>query len=121
MEQHLRAAHPDWSNDGVAASLANFETRPDGTIRPWLTRDRHMRVLRALWEHRPTADLARITVRAMLVMADTGDEWAANKGAEAARAVAAKPDLDVRWFSPADHDVHVQHPDELAELFDQRF
>ena len=121
MEQHLRAAHPDWSNDGVAASMANFETRPDGTIRPWLTRERHMRVLRALWEHRPVRDFARIAVPATLVLADTGDEWAANKGAEAARAVAALPRLDVRWFSPADHDVHVQHPDELAELFDQRF
>ena len=34
--------------------MANFETLEDGTIRPWLTLDRHMQILRALWDQKPS-------------------------------------------------------------------
>ena len=94
--------------------MANFETRPDGTVRPWLSRERHMRILRALWEHRPSEILPGLRLPVLLVMADTGDEWAAAKREEAARAAGAN--IRVEWFSPGDHDLHVQYPRELAEL-----
>lgn len=116
MEHFVRRAHPDWSDEGVVATMANFEVRPDATIRPWLTFDRHLRILRALWEHRPNDDLARIDVTVLLVLADTGDDWVATKRKEADQARANLPTVDVRWFSPADHDLHIQHPDEIAEL-----
>ncbi|MDQ6798001.1 MAG: alpha/beta hydrolase [Actinomycetota bacterium] len=120
MEDHLRGAHPDWSDRGIASSMANFEVRSDGTVRPWLTFERHMRILRALWEHRPTDDLARIQVPVLLILADTGDDWSAPKRAEAEAARAAGF-VEVRWFSPADHDVHIQQPDEVAELIHATF
>jgi len=116
MVEYFRRAHPDWSDDGVAWTMANFELRADGTVRPWLTFDRHMRLLRALWEHRPSSDLGRIATPVVLVMADTGDFWGAVKRADAEAAIAALPSVEVRWFSPADHDVHVQHPVAVADL-----
>src|SRR5205085_10333835 len=31
-ESSVRRSHPDWSDAGVAATLANCEVRPDGTV-----------------------------------------------------------------------------------------
>jgi pimeloyl-ACP methyl ester carboxylesterase len=121
MEDYVRRAHPDWSDQGVAATMANFEIRADGTIRPWLTFDRHLRILRALWEHRPVDDLAAVEATVLLVLADTGDDWGARKRTEADLALAAVPSVEVRWFSPADHDLHIQYPHELADLIHTTF
>ncbi len=54
IEGYIRGAHADWPETGIAGTLANFEQRPDGTIAPWLTYDRHIEVLRGLWDHRPS-------------------------------------------------------------------
>jgi pimeloyl-ACP methyl ester carboxylesterase len=111
----MRATHPDWSDEGIEATLANLEELPDGTVRPWLTRERHLRILRALWEHRPSEVIANAAVPFLLVPADTGDGWSRGKRAEVDRAARSGRDVEVRWFAPADHDVHVQHPVELAD------
>ena len=116
IEAHVRQAHPDWSDDGIAAFLANFETRADGTVRPWLTFDRHMRLLRAMWEQRPAVTLARVAAPVLLVMADTGEDWMPTKREEVELARAAGTRVRVEWFSPADHDLHVQRPGEVAQL-----
>lgn len=115
LEARIRSAHPDWSDAGIAATIGNFAVRPNGTVAPRLTRERHMAVLRGLWEHRPSTLLGEIGVPAIFALADTGDaDWTATKRATADRALAAMPSARVRWFSPADHDIHVQHPAELA-------
>ena len=115
----IRAAHPDWNVEGVEATLANLEALPDGTVRPWLTRARHLRILRALWEHTPSKVIATLAVPVLLVPADSGDAWSRRKRAEVERVAAAGSDVRVHWFSPADHDVHVQHPRELADVLHQ--
>jgi pimeloyl-ACP methyl ester carboxylesterase len=53
LEGIMRAAHPDWPETGIQGALACFEAFEDGTLRPWLTFERHMTILRELWEHRP--------------------------------------------------------------------
>ena len=116
MEARLRAAHPTWDDRGVAATMANFEVLPDGTVRPWLSFDRHMRILRSLWEHRPSDIFPELAVPLLLALADTGDDWVSAKWAQGERAERLAPVCRVRWFTPADHDVHVQHPGPLAEL-----
>ncbi|MFN2608149.1 MAG: alpha/beta fold hydrolase [Acidimicrobiales bacterium] len=121
LERSLRRSHPDWSDAGVAATMANFEVRPDGTVRPWLRFDHHLQILRGLWEHRPSEDLAAIEGPVLLVLADTGDDWSVAKRAEADVALAALPAVAVRWLSPADHDMHVQQPDVVAGLLHDAF
>ena len=122
MEALLRRRHPDWSDDGIAAALANFETRPDGTVRPWLTLDRHLRLLRALWEHRPADVLPRVTVPVLLVVADPAEKAeTAGKDADVKAAAAALGTLAVHWVAPADHDVHVQQPRTVADLLHRTF
>jgi len=112
----MRATHPDWSHEGLEATLANLEVLPDGTVRPWLTRPRHLRILRALWEHAPSEIIGTLEAPVLLVPADSGDEWSRTKRAEVDRVAAAGRDVRVHWFSPSDHDVHVQHPLELADV-----
>ena len=116
VEARLRRAHPHWSDWGVEVSMANFEHLPDGTIRPWLTLERHLRILRALWEHHPSEVIPNLKVDVLLVMADTGDEWAEQKRALADELLATAPNVRVEWMSPGDHDLHVQYPVELADL-----
>jgi len=109
---HLRRAHPTWDEAGIEATVANMEVLADGTVRPWLTFERHLRVLRALWEHRPSKVFPDLAVPAHLLLVDGGDDWAVAKRAEAKRAEAFG--VRVTWFPGADHDVHVEQPDEVA-------
>ena len=53
----------------------------------------------------------------MLIPADTGDvAWTNDKQAAVDNALERLEFGMVRWFSPADHDIHAQYPVELAEV-----
>jgi len=116
MEGFLRSAHPSWPEAGIAGAMANFEIRPDGTIAPWLSLDRHLAILHALWEHRPSERFPEITVPVMLAPADTGSDpaWTADKRRAIEAAEQALARCRTHWFAPADHDLHAQFPDRLA-------
>jgi pimeloyl-ACP methyl ester carboxylesterase len=105
----VRGAHPDWPESGIQGALACFEVREDGTVAPWLTYDRHLQVLRGLWEHRPSSLYPSVKVPVVLVPSNALRREAVEA---AARAI---PVCEVRWFD-ADHDVHAQHPDEIASV-----
>ena len=116
IEGYIRSAHADWPETGVQGALANFEVRDDGTIAPWLTFDRHIAVLQGLWDHRPSEIYARVAVPVLLVPADTGElARATDKREGVALAMASLPHVRERWFV-ADHDIHAQHPVELADV-----
>ena len=118
VEGYFRTNHADWPEEGIEGSLGNFEIRPDRTISPWLSRDNHKAILRAMWEQR-TSDLwHELRVPAVVVPVDGGEsDWTRVKraGVDAAAASAAGngTPVVVRWFS-GDHDIHAQNPAELA-------
>jgi len=116
MEHFIRSAHPSWPEAGIRGAMANFAHRDDGTIAPWLTLERHLKILRALWEHRPTSRFPEIQVPVMLAPADNGQSvtWTTDKRHGIARAEAALRWVRTHWFEPADHDLHAQFPDRLA-------
>jgi pimeloyl-ACP methyl ester carboxylesterase len=108
---------PDWPEEGRLGQLANFEVLSDGTIAPWLTFERHMAVLRGLWEHSPALLWSSISTPVLLVTADTGNaSWSASKAASVEAALAVLPRCRAEWFHGAHHDVHAQHPEEIASL-----
>ncbi len=116
VEAYLRSAHPDWPETGIQGALANFERRPDGTVALWLTFDRHMAVLRGLWEHRPLERYPLIDAPVLLMPVDSGDpERAGRKRADVDEAARRIPRARVRWFR-GDHDIHAQHPDDVAKV-----
>jgi pimeloyl-ACP methyl ester carboxylesterase len=116
-ERWIREAHPDWPESGIQGTLANMERRADGSVAPWLDRERHMAILRGLWEHDPGALYPRVTVPALLVAARNGrDDHARAVSREHRLRVAVErlPHAEVAWFDGADHDIHAQRPVELA-------
>ena len=120
VEDRLRSSHPDWPEWGIEATMANYERLPEGAIRPWLRFDRHIRILRSLWEHRPSTVIPKLEVPVLLVMADSGDGLMDHKRSLVEEISAAAPKVQVEWLT-GDHDLHVQFPAELAALFHRSF
>lgn len=112
----VESSAADWPAAGRQATLANFEARPDGTIAPWLTFDRHMTVLRGLWEHEPSAIYADVESPILIIAAADTPEARARKAPSVDEAIAALPNASAHWFDPAHHDVHAQHPVAVADL-----
>jgi pimeloyl-ACP methyl ester carboxylesterase len=110
-EAMLRKGRPDWPEAGIQGTLANFEIHPDGTVAPWLTFDRHLAILEEFWRHRPSTRYAGMKVPVLLIPAS--GRGPAGKGTAVAAAESAIPQARTRWFT-ADHDVHAQHPAEVA-------
>jgi pimeloyl-ACP methyl ester carboxylesterase len=124
LEERIRATHPDWSEEAIAGTMANFEIHADGTVSSWLTLPRHLAILRTMWSARPVDSYSRIVVPVLLIPADAPggpSEWTREKQAGIEVAVAALVDAEVQWFSPADHDVHAQHPRGVGGALLRRF
>jgi pimeloyl-ACP methyl ester carboxylesterase len=107
----VREQHTGWPEDGVAGQLANFEIRDDGTAAPWLTPARHLSILRALWEHRPSAWYGELDVPVVIVKAE--GPTSALTDEQVARAEAAIPQVRVVRL-PGHHDLHAEQPDKVA-------
>jgi pimeloyl-ACP methyl ester carboxylesterase len=119
LEASLRDVHPDWPEESIEGALANFEVREDGTVAPWLTRDRHRLVLRGLWEHRPSSRYASVHSPVLFTPAERDGQDAHRallRRQDIERAVATIPRARARWFPDADHDLHAQRPQELVTV-----
>ena len=118
LAQRIRTMHSDWTEEGVAATLDNFEHLPDGTVRPWLTLDRHMAILHALWEQRPPALYPRIACPVTIVVAEDGSSpaWLEVKRGQVQAAQQGLPRAAVHWLADTAHDIHVHRPAALAAL-----
>ena len=118
IEGYFRTNHADWPFEGLEGSLGNFDVRPDRTIAPWLSRERHKLILRELWAQRPSELWPRLGVPALIVPVDSGSaDWVAGKRAGVERAMAAAREtgtpVRVEWFV-GDHDIHAQRPAEVV-------
>lgn len=120
LETRIRKSVPHFTDRAVAAYLQCFRTRADGTIEPRLQRSRHLSILRSLWEHRPSTRWATLKIPTMLLLADSGDasRTSRKRSAEAA-ALAAGGAIRSVWFSPGHHDLHLESPERVADLFVQ--
>lgn len=119
MRSRMQTFHPDWSAAGIGSALANFELMADGTVRPWLTLERHMQILRAMWEMRPGELFPQVQAPTLICVAGNSQnpEWTALKKEQLALAAAGLARVETHWFENTDHDIHIQKPVELAELF----
>ncbi len=114
IERGLRTAHPDWPDAAIVATLGNFELRADGTVAPWLSRERHMRIVRDLWESHPPARYPDVLAPVLLLpVRHVGPALATDE--EVAKAEALLPVARTTWLE-GDHDVHAQRPAVVAAL-----
>ncbi|MCC6174283.1 MAG: alpha/beta hydrolase [Chloroflexi bacterium] len=130
LRERARSGHASayWSPAVEATLRTSFEDGPDGHIRPRLSRENHLQILRAMWEQHPAALFPRIPCPVLILPArrspdDVSPEHAARERERAAererlveRAAALFPDARVHWFENTVHDVPLQRPAELAEL-----
>lgn len=104
--------------------LANFEVLPDDTIRAWLSRDNHLRIVEALWEHHPPALYPQVKCPVLLMPArDESDPGAAERRSRRAESMSAVADLlpvsKTVWLEDSIHDVPIQRPELVAEVINQ--
>lgn len=107
-----------WDEPTIAAVMANFYVAGDGRLRPHLSREHHMRILRAMYDQPPMELLRR--VRCPVLVAPTIDPaseppFLERKRRAVERALDALPNGTVHWFEDSIHDVPLQRPVELAE------
>ncbi|MEV0715090.1 alpha/beta hydrolase [Asanoa sp. NPDC050611] len=106
LRARLRRGHPSWSATAVEATLANLREGPDGRLSRRLPIDRHMRIVRSMYDHPPQGWFPRLTMPVLLMPA--GDP------SRVESAVAAIPTASVRPYPGGDHDLHAQQPDRVA-------
>jgi pimeloyl-ACP methyl ester carboxylesterase len=112
---------PRWSPAWEAAVLGNFSVDEDGILRRNLSIDNHMRILRQLYEHRPSTLFARVRCPILAVVAQppAGGGAGPERG-EMLRQLLGEAervcDLRVVWMPDTLHDVPLDRPDELAGL-----
>lgn len=119
LRSYIRAAHLDWSEEAIDGQMHNMERLDDGTIRPHLTMERHIKVLHSLWQHMPSTLWENITVPVLFTpAAKQEDDHTLTKRAQIAQALRVLPRAKVEWFEPADHDLHAQFPHRFAAVVD---
>ena len=115
MRRRIKEFNPDLDENGIDAIMGNFERHPDDTIRPHLTLDRHMTILRHLWQQNPQALYEHVQEPVLICVADDGnEEWTEQKRRQVAAAKAGLARVDVRWFHDTPHDIHLHRPAEMA-------
>lgn len=113
----IRAGVPHFSDRAVEAYLHCFRELSDGKIEPRLARERHLMILRSLWEYRPSTRWASLKVPSLLLLAGSGDDARVeNKRKAEAAALAAGGKIRSVWFTPGHHDLHLESPDRVADL-----
>lgn len=108
----IHRAHPDWSAEAMAGTLANLVELPGGGVRSRLSRVHHRDILHSIWDGDPRAHYPLIDVPVLLMPA--GSPSNARHAPLIAEALAGLPRAEVVWYDGADHDLHAQHPGRVA-------
>jgi pimeloyl-ACP methyl ester carboxylesterase len=103
------------------AIMGNFAVDTQDRIAPHLTYENHLKIVRAMWEQRPTQLFARVACPTLIVPAEMppaderGAQWLDLKRHSVAAAAAAIPRARVIWAHDSIHDVQLQRPEWLGE------
>lgn len=106
-----------WRPEVEAVLRSSFYELPDGTIRPRLSRERHMQIVRALWEQTPDDLYSRVTVPVLLLPARHPNQpqrsapFNVPKEERVARAEAMLRNARSVWLEDSIHDVPLQRPE----------
>ena len=100
--------------------LANFETLDDGTLRAKLSRDNHLRIIEALWEHHPRELYPHVSCPVLMMPArqrENPDAYERTLARSESIAAAERllPRSKTVWLEDSIHDVPVQRPELVAE------
>jgi pimeloyl-ACP methyl ester carboxylesterase len=100
----------------------SFDTQPDGTIRPRLSRNNHMKIVRALWDRMPSDLFASVQAPVLVMPTRMESEQPRqtrgfSKEERVAQAESMLPLVRTVWLEDSIHDVPLQHPELVADTF----
>lgn len=95
----------------VEAAMSVVHTDGDATIRRRLTVERHLQILRSMWDESPQDWYPHVAAPALLMPATVGDEV----GPDVLTALRRIPAARLRTYPGAHHDIHLQRPHEVAD------
>jgi pimeloyl-ACP methyl ester carboxylesterase len=105
-----------WRPEFERIILAGFEDHGDGTVSPRLSFERHMQIVRALWETDTRAHLANVACPVLLLAALRGDADGARRKRDGVKAALGLLQRGrVRWLEDSIHDVPLQRPALVAD------
>jgi pimeloyl-ACP methyl ester carboxylesterase len=123
LQARLSAPERMWPLDEAALRvvLANFRIDRKGRIHPHLTRDRHLRILRSIWDYRVYAEYRGLACPVLLIPAvppspRTSDDqlYLTEKRRGVALARREIREVEVSWMRNTIHDIPLQRPVALA-------
>ena len=95
-----------------------FEWNKGGEVRKRLTRERHLAILRSLWEQDVQADVAGLACPALIIACHprpgSDARWTRQQELACAR-MSRLRHVRLQWFEDTIHDVPIQRPRELAD------
>ncbi len=99
--------------------LANFEVLADGTIKARLSRDNHIRIIDALWDHHPPELYPEVSCPVLVMPSRRKNDPATAERREmreksVATAGAALANSKTVWLEDSIHDVPIQRPELVA-------
>jgi len=106
-----------WHPAVEAVLRASFQVQPDGTIRPRLKRERHMKIVRALWEQNPDNLYSEARVPVLILPARQGETLQSNTSSHMSKeeTIAFVESLlftsRTIWLEDSIHDVPLQRPE----------
>ena len=100
--------------------MSNFEVLEDGTVRTRLSRENHLRIIDALWDHHPSRLYPQVPCPALMMPArmandDSVAERTFRRQESVAKAQELLPQVKVVWLEDSIHDVPVQRPELVAD------
>lgn len=117
---------PFWGDKMVDFLRANFVVEETGKVLPRLTRERHMKILRSIWDQRVSELYERISCPVLLIpavrsklQAQTGqasEDW---KMVSVTKATDHLLRNRVVWMEDSIHDVPIQRPTDVARIIIQ--
>jgi pimeloyl-ACP methyl ester carboxylesterase len=118
IEKFVREGWPEVPNSDQLREVRRsfYEWAKGGEVHKRLTLQRHMTILRSLWEQDVHADLGRLNCPALVIpcRSPRDTDWGLRKAFAVSRLTRLRR-LRVQWFDDTIHDVPVQRPRELAE------
>lgn len=106
-----------WRPEVETVLRASFQAQPDGTIRPRLHRERHMKIVRAFWDQRPRDLFPKVKVPVLILPTRRQGEEPRDAGNRilkeemVAQAEALLPRARTVWLEDSIHDVPLQRPE----------
>ena len=118
-----RNANLGLGSESDIVSLSNFEILSDNTIRPRLTRENHLRIINALWDHEPPVLYPKVNCPVLILPARRlGNPESLDRDTRRLdsvnRAINLLPTGKAVWLENSIHDVPIQRPELVSDTLE---